>query len=809
MLQPRWRKVFQDLGSNKTRTILVVLSIAVGVFAVGMIATSRLTLSQGLASDYAAINPSSAMLMVSNPLLGGGVHGFDDELVQAVRRIEGVQEAEGRRMTVVRLQVGPEQWRDLQLIAIPDYEQMRINKVRPETGAWPPLAHEILIERAALGLTQAAVGDHITIKTPSGKERVLHLVGLAHDLSRLPSFLDGTIYGYISFDTLEWLGEPRTYNELHIVAAGDRMNKAHVQAVANAVKDKVERSGRPVMFTQVPEPGKHPLDTTIQTLVLLLGVLGVLALGLSGFLVMTTISALLAQHTRQIGILKSIGARNDQIMAMYFSLVLIFGLLALLLALPLGAIGAQLFTSFMAGLFNFNLNSFEVPPQVLALEVVVSLLVPVLAALYPILRGVGITVREALQDYGVGSGGARPGARTSWLGRLNFSLAWLPLLGSRPVLLALRNAFRQKGRLALTLLTLTMSGAIFISVFSVRDSLLQTLNELLSSWRYDVWVTFSQPYRNGQIESAASQVPGVTQTASVGFTTARRIRADESESEAMVLLAPPGGSDLMMPPLVEGRWLLPEDERAVVLSTAFLLNEPDVGVGSEVVLSIEGQETAWRVVGIAQFIAPFGYVNYEPFVRVTGEVGRATTLWVVTEQHDGETQTAVARALERHYEELGLRVSSVVKIAEERAEVEASFNIVVTLLALMAVLLAVVGGLGLMGTMSINVLERTREFGVMRSIGASTSAVLRIVMVEGVIIGMLSWLLGALLALPLSKALSYAVGEALLQSPLAFIFSTSGMLMWLGVVVVLAAFASFLPAWNASRLTIRDVLAYQ
>jgi putative ABC transport system permease protein len=83
------------------------------------------------------------------------------------------------------------------------------------------------------------------------------------------------------------------------------------------------------------------------------------------------------------------------------------------------------------------------------------------------------------------------------------------------------------------------------------------------------------------------------------------------------------------------------------------------------------------------------------------------------------------------------------------------------------------------------------------------------VIVEGVLIGMLSWAIGALLALPLSILFSDAVGMAFLQMPLDFVFSLRGMAIWLGVVVLLAALASFLPAWNAARLTVRDVLAYE
>jgi putative ABC transport system permease protein len=127
----------------------------------------------------------------------------------------------------------------------------------------------------------------------------------------------------------------------------------------------------------------------------------------------------------------------------------------------------------------------------------------------------------------------------------------------------------------------------------------------------------------------------------------------------------------------------------------------------------------------------------------------------------------------------------------------------------MAFLLAVIGGLGLMGTMSINVLERTREIGVMRAIGASNKSVRRIFIVEGIIIGVISWLVGALLAMPISKVLSDLIGAQFLSAPLSYTFSLTGVIIWLGLVIVLATVASFLPAWNASRITVREVLAYE
>ena len=156
-----------------------------------------------------------------------------------------------------------------------------------------------------------------------------------------------------------------------------------------------------------------------------------------------------------------------------------------------------------------------------------------------------------------------------------------------------------------------------------------------------------------------------------------------------------------------------------------------------------------------------------------------------------------------------MEVAATTTTGEIRSTQETLFNVLITFLSLMAILLGVVGGLGLMGTMSINVVERAREIGVLRAVGASDGSVLRIFLTEGLLIGLIAWAIGAVVAVPISKTLSDALGMTFVRRPLSYAFSIEGVLIWLGVVLVLAAVASLLPAWRASRLAVRQVLAYE
>lgn len=792
MIRPRWMKVIRDIWGNKTRTMLVVASIAVGIFAIGTISGTQELLAREMTGSFMAINPAHATIYTEP---------FDDDLLEVVRSMEGVRAAEGRRVVTVRARVGDD-WKNLDLNVIPENRQREIGKIRPVSGAFPPRRGEVLIERAALNFLGAKTGQPLVVETSDQKERELTVSGVVHDIDQFPTPLAGRGYGYITAETLERLGAERYYNQLQILIEGDSSDVTKVEPIAKQVAGKVEKSGRTVWFTHVPKPGKHPADDAIMTFMLVLGVLGLISLLASGFLVINTVGAILAQNTRQIGMMKAVGARTGQIVGLYLGLVMSYALLSLLVGIPLGAMGAYGFSVFLAGLINFDIVDPSVPRSVLILEVSVGLLVPLLAAIFPIIAGARVTVREAVSDHGVGTAPRR--------GRFDRLLERIRFL-SRPILLSLRNTFRRKGRLVLTLITLTLGGAIFIGVFSVRSSLMLTIDDALRYWNYDLDINMTRPYRIEEMVQVALQVPGVTQVEGWAFGSARRKQADGEPGETLTIVSPPAETELLRPQLLEGRWLLPEDENALVINTEVLKEEADIKVGDEIVLTINEKESTWKVVGLVRGVMTgrIMYANYPYYSNLVRSPGRASGIRVVTQQHDGPYQKKVGEELKEALEGAGFRVGQVETMFNIRNQVQVQFDLLVAFMAVMAFLLATVGGLGLAGTMSMNVLERTREIGVMRAIGASTWAMLKIFMVEGIMITMISVMLGTLVALPISKLLSDAVGMAFLKAPLSYTFSYLGLILWLIMATLIALVSSFLPSWRATRLTVRDVLAYE
>lgn len=800
MIRPRWHKVLNDLWLNKTRTVLVVLSIAVGVFAIGVIMNARLVLSNSLSATYEATAPAHATFLTLTP--------FPATLADSVRHVEGVEDAEARRSVIVRLQTDEGEWVNLQLQAIPDYDDIRVSRVRPDSGVWPPEGHDVLLERSAQALAGANVGDVVTIKTPAGRERQVQIAGLSHDLQASLYVLGGIAYGHINVDMLEWLGEERNFNELHVRVSQEAIEQGRFDAVIDDAQDKIERSGRTVLFTMIQPPGKLPASYIVQAILSILGAVGVLSLVLGGFLVVNTTSAILTQQVQHIGIMKSFGARTGQLVGMYLMMVFCYGLLALVVALPLSSLAAYAITNLIGGLLNFDLSAFTLAPLALVVQALVALLVPLVASLVPVLSGTRITVHQAIMTQGVAHGSFGTGLIDRVLtGRITQRVLWFL---DRPTILSLRNTVRRKSRLLLTLFTLTLAGTAFVTIVSLQASLRSTLDSWLAYYQYDVAIQLARPYRIAEVQQVLARVPGVVAVEGMGYTTARRARPDGTDSGNISVYASPPETAVINPTIVDGRWLLPNDEHAIVLSTMVLRDEPDIHLGDEILLKIEGDEVPWVVVGFAQGGSPMptAFVSYDWLTRVVNEVGKAEYVLVVIDDHSAAAQIRMSSVIEEYLTRSGIRVGMVAPAELDKQAVASIFQIVFVLLLVVATILATVGGLGLMGTMSINVLERTPEVGVMRAIGASTRTILKIVMVEGMLIGVISWIIGVALAYPISKALSDLVGRVLLSSELAYQFSAGGALGWLVLVLVLSAVASFIPAMHAVRVTVREVLAY-
>ena len=800
-----WHKAVRDFWHERARTVLVVLAIALGISAFAAVMSSYTILTRELDLGYLATNPASAVLRLDS---------IDDETLKAILQNPEVSDAEPRRTIRGQIKAGPVQWRNLMLFVVQDYGNIRVSTLVPERGAWPPANGEILIERDAFQVAKASVGDAVTVKTANGVEQPLVISGSVHDVGQAQARMENIVYGYINLATLVQLGEEPKLDQLNILVARNRFDEDHIRRVVADVEQLIKSRGHEVRRIDIPAPGKHPHSDLTGILLLAMSSFGLFVLVLSGILVINLLTAMMASQVRQIGVMKAIGGTRWQIARIYFGQALFLGIAAVIVSVPLGIIGSRALCRYMAMFLNFDINSFAVPFWVYLLVAVVGLAAPLIAAAYPVWSGTAAPVQVALSDFGL--------SQTTF-GASAFDRA-LTRIGGRLslVAVAIRNSFRRRTRLVLTLLTLTAGGLFFLAALNVRASLVNTLDRMFAARKFDLMIGLANPYELEKIQIAISKTPGIkraegwfTTEASVAKPSAptedphrSALHGGGSDVNRFGVVALPADTQLLDLEIIEGRNLAPGDTDAIVINNS-LAGKEKMRVGETVVLRMGPADTTWRVVGLSResFSPAVAYIPLS-FIQQR-HPGMVNNLRLLLDNADPDSIEDVKANLDRNLEAAGVRARGSITKAESRFGFDQHMLMIYVFLIVMSAIIGGVGGLGLMTTMSLNVFERRREMGVMRALGATPRTIWLMVVAEGVVIGLLSWFIAALLAWPISKVIGDFITKVLFRSGLDFTFEPLGLLIWIVVSTSLSAAASFLPAWKASRVTVREALAYE
>ena len=798
LLKPRWSKVFSDLWVDKNRTGLVVASIAVGVFAIGMIVTAYMILKDDINSSFASTNPANIEIW-TNP--------FDDNLVRVLEEVPGVDRVESRYMITVRARRGTDSWQSLRLNSIDDFNKTFINQLDIIEGTNKPIRDEVIVSENFLNYTGFQVNDDIELKLTDGTFQELKVVGLVVDQTTAEPNPGIVPNGYITIDTIRSFGLGEYKNHLFITVEGDGGNEELISTIADEIEDTFDRNQLDIYRIEETLSTEHPMSSTLLAVIGVLGALGGLVTILSSSLIINMLNALLTQQLRQIGVMKLVGARSIQILGMYLSLITAYSLIALIVSIPLGAIAGNALAKYIAYMLGANISDVQIVPIAIIIQSLIAFLVPLGAGFFPVNRGAKINVRQAISNY-------RPSTQTKKRNLLTQTGKWIQWI-SRPVLLSFRNTFRQKRRLVLTIFTLTVAGAVFIGVFNVRSSMNNMVSQLLQHFMGDVSLNFSQPYKVNRVESVLkSFIPEIESVE--GWSGAITEIWDENDNRitGLSISAPSEDSQIEVPDILEGRWLLPSDRESMVIADSIYSIYPDLRAGDRLIVKIPGNlEESWEVVGIFRFVDllgdPLAYANFDIISEKVKLPGKATSFRIITETHNNSDQENIAQQIDNFLVERDFRVQSVETGTSRQESASSGINILIIFLLIMALLIAVVGSMGLTGTMSINVLERTREIGVMRTIGAVDSVIMQSVIIEGLVIGIITWILAIGLSFPISGALLDIIGETMTGSIVALKFNPYGVLFWLGIVIVLSILSSILPARNAARLTINEVLAYE
>lgn len=792
-------KIWRDLWENKGRTWRVIAIIAIGAFAVGAILGGKEFIRQDVTRTWQASNPATIGLEVNPPV--------DDSLVETLDNLKEVEIIEGWfQDKTVRWRRSPhDPWQPAVLVALEDYEEQTIRQVTLDSGDWP--------HRKLMGVQRGrglGVEDQVELQLDNQVYPV-ELNGVLYNAGHpSPAMLPDPMFFTTRERFTQLTGE--TGSSL-VLATIPHYSDAGVKTAADLLQHELEKQDIEVtpaisapggFKTRTGRPDQFTNQDALDSIFLILTVMAAATLILGLFLVYNTITAVIMQQVNQIGMMKAIGARFGQILTIYLSLILVYAGLALMLAAPLGALGAYGLRVMMVQRVGMIPGPFAISLTAVAVQAGVALLTPLLVSILPIYLGAHITVREAITTYGLGT-------VSSLLDRLLAKLDFIPRLAS----LTLGNTFRNQKRVLFTQITLVGAGVMFMMVMHTRLTMTHTFGEaLLSIFQANVLLDLEEEARIRQIERLTRSHSEVSTVEVYGTAkgTARSKGQPESNDDSKVnLRGLPLPSRTYVPQLQAGRWLQPGDDYAIVLNQE-VAQAMGVGVGDWITIDLPNQrESDWQVVGLLfepvdQEVA---IVRRETLLREIDEVGRGQSIRVQTVHQDAASEAATAAELRVLYETHGYEVTASSQDTSHRLATERTqrMALIFAILTVMAVMTAVVGAVALSGTLAINVLERTREIGVMRAIGASSWAVAGQFIGEGLILGWLSWLLAIPLSVPAGRLLSQALTRTL-HIELVYQFSTWGVWYWLGIITVLAVIASWFPAQKAAQTSVRESLAY-
>lgn len=800
-MDTRFKKVLMDLIKNKSKSILIILTLFVGMISVGVVVMINTVFVPDVYNEYRSALPKDAAIKSST--------GFDNDLLEEIRSIDGVEAAAGTNRITVRLLLDSGTL-NADLLAIDGSNSVNRLKKGDNTDILPPLQeNEIFLDRAAMNDIGKVPGDTVVILY-NGKKVEFVIKDTVYDATAEPYMLEGDVISFANQETFEKLTGDGRFKEVNILVRGDNSDKNHNLEVAKEVAALMEWKGVEIDEIEVPNPGDFYAREILEAVTIILVLLGGMSVLLGIALIVNNVNNIMIQQTKFIGIMKAIGGRTHHMILMYTSFVLALGIIAFLLSLPVSAFVGYQVSQILAYMFNISLTGFRIPPELVISLLVSALAIPLLASIIPIIKGSGKTIYQALNHSPV----RRVFSSGALTNRIMNRVSRIPSL----LLISLRNNRRSRLRVILTVATLALSGSIMLTVMNLNDGFARGVEEIQAYYVIDGTIILNSFEDAKQMESLLADVKGVKSIEGWSFTVARFMEEDHLSSRKVKLMGPPLDSEIFnwtvaSERITEGRQIREDDTNAVVITNHLLNSYPNLSVGDRISLKVIDQICEFQVVGIMNMAGqpadPVLIVNYSYLNSLLFGEDQVQEICISTVEQTEGYQQQVFASIEQKLNQQNITIFESLPGADLLEKFQTPITVLVTLLAFLAIMLSVVGTIGQSGTLNLSVLERVKEFGIMRAMGVTNDKLNAMIVLEGLLLGALAWAVAVVLSLPLTITANAMLGNLLFSCPLDFRVSVIGIFIWLIVAVISSCIASIMPCRKLNRMITRDILSYE
>jgi putative ABC transport system permease protein len=655
-----------------------------------------------------------------------------------------------------------------------------------------PKKGEIVLEASDSSLQTVATGDSITVTIQDSSVQ-LKVVGFSRTLGLRSPATTGLAQGYVSDDTIPLL-QGSVANHIQVKV----YNTSKISQTMSAITDILAVHHIHIADAHQTANTFVLVQNQLNGFVQIIQLLAIGALILTSFLIINIVSTLITEQTKIIGTMKAMGGTRGKILRSYLFSVLIYGLIGTVLAVPLGIfIGYQL-TLFMASRVTFVLGPYIFSPQLVAISLGAGVVIPLLAALVPAWVGTQITVREAIATYGVSAGKRNRTSLSRWHRLFN----WMP----QTFALGWRGTFRKPSRATLTMAALVLSGIAFLCVQTATYSIQQYTLAFYAPYDYDVMATVG-PAPKAELLNVLQSVPNLKRVESFAQ------REFATQWGILQVNAVEPDTQMYKHHLLRGRWLSNDDTHAIVLSDDVLERSGLQLGGSIKVTDQQGKTASWQIIGTVHDVSGpagglgIGVTSVSIFNQLSGvSIDLAWGLLIQGVDRSSQEVSDLSTNVYTVLTQAGLN-GNVISLQDAIARSESRFQPITPLLYAFASLIAVVGLLALVNMLTTSVLERQREVGIWRSIGATGRMVAGVFWIEGVSLSLLGWLLSIVLGLPLAYVFVIWLNHVLI--PVSFAFDPLILVEMLAIILAITTVACVGPALNASRMRIVQILRYE